>query len=69
LRKIPPETYDWLMEVTPSRGYKLGVRLYPISLDDVRRTLAYLRENHELYYLVYRLMLKGELRLSHTIAG
>jgi intergrase/recombinase len=67
MRKIPPETYGWLMEVVPSRSYKLDVRPYPISLDDVKRTLVYLGENHELYYLVYRLMLEGGLRLSHTL--
>jgi intergrase/recombinase len=67
MRKIPPETYGWLMEVVPSRSYKLDVRPYPISLDDVKRTLVYLRENHELYYLVYRLMLESGLRLSHTL--
>ena len=31
LRRIPPETYGWLMEVVPSRSYKLDVRPYPIS--------------------------------------
>jgi len=67
MRNIPPETYGWLMEVVPSRSYKLDVRPYPISLDDVKRTLAYLRESHELYYLIYRLMLEGGLRLSHAL--
>ena len=67
LRRIPPETYGWIMEVVPSRGYKLDVRPYPINPEDVKRTLAYLRERHELYYLVYRLMLEGGLRLSHTL--
>jgi intergrase/recombinase len=55
------------MEVVPSRSYKLDVRPYPINPEDVKRTLAYLREHHELYYLVYRLMLEGELRLSHAL--
>jgi len=67
LRKIPPETYGWLMEVVPSRGYRLDVRTYPINLEDVSKTLATLREEHELYYLVYRLMLEGGLRLSHAL--
>jgi len=67
MRRIPPETYGWIMEVVPSRSYKLDVRPYPINLDDVKRTLAYLRESHELYHLVYRLMLEGGLRLSHAI--
>jgi intergrase/recombinase len=67
MRKIPPETYGWLMEVVPSRSYRLDVRSYPINLEDVAETLRYLKENHELYYLIYRLMLEGGLRLSHTL--
>jgi intergrase/recombinase len=67
MRRIPPETYGWLMEVVPSRSYRLDVRPYPINPEDVKRTLAYLRERHELYYLVYRLMLEGDLRLSHAL--
>ena len=47
------------MEVVPSRGYRLDVRPYPISLDEVKGTMSYLRERHRLYYLVYRLMLEG----------
>jgi intergrase/recombinase len=66
-RKIPPETYGWLMEVVPSRSYRLDVRPYLINLEDVAKTLKYLESNHELYYLAYRLMLEGELRLSHAL--
>jgi len=66
MRRIPPETYGWLMEIVPSRSYRLDVRSYPIDLNDVVRTLSTLREEHELYYLVYRLMLEGGLRLSHA---
>jgi len=67
LRRVPPETYGWLMEVVPSRGYRLDVRPYPIDLGEVRKAMDYLRESHELYYLVYRLMLEGGLRLSHAL--
>jgi len=67
LRRIPPETYGWLMEVVPSRSYRLDVRPYPISLEEVKKTMEYLREKHKLYYLVYRLMLEGGLRLSHAL--
>jgi intergrase/recombinase len=67
LRRIPPETYGWIMEVVPSRSYKLDVRPYPINLEDVAKTLKYLEENHELYYLIYKLMLEGGLRLSHAL--
>jgi len=67
MRRIPPETYGWLMEIVPSRSYRLDVRSYPIDLNDVVRTLSTLREEHELYYLIYRLMLEGGLRLSHAL--
>jgi intergrase/recombinase len=67
LRRVPPETYGWLMEVEPSRSYKLDVRSYPIGFEDLAKTMNTLRESHELYYLVYRLMLEGGLRLSHAI--
>ncbi len=67
LRRIPPEMYGWLMEVVPSRSYRLDVRRYPISIEDLARTMNTLRESHELYYLVYRLMVEGGLRLSHAI--
>jgi len=67
LRKISPETYGWVMEIVPSRSYKIDVRSYPISIEDLVKTLSVLRDNHELYYLVYRLMLEGGLRLSHAI--
>jgi len=66
-RRIPPETYGWIMEVVPSRSYKLDVRSYPISIEDLARTMKTLRESHELHYLVYRLMLEGGLRLSHAM--
>jgi len=33
----------------------------------VKKTMSYLREKHELYYLEYRLMLEGGLRLSHAL--
>jgi len=53
--------------VVPSRSYKLDVRPYQIDLDDVRKTLQYLQQHHEKYYLLYRLMLESGLRLSHVI--
>jgi len=66
-RAISPETFGWIMEVVPSRSYKLDVRPYQIDLEDVRKTLQYLQQHHEKYYLLYRLMLEGGLRLSHAI--
>jgi intergrase/recombinase len=55
------------MEVVPSRSYRLDVRSYPISIEDLAKTMNTLRESHELYYLVYKLMLEEGLRLSHAI--
>ncbi|MEM1696405.1 MAG: integrase, partial [Desulfurococcaceae archaeon] len=66
-RLVEPEVYGWLMEVVPSRTYKLDVRPYQISLEDVRRTLDYLGKHHELYYVLYRLMLESGARLEHAI--
>jgi intergrase/recombinase len=43
------------------------VRPYQISLDDVIKTMQYLKQHHEKYYLVYRLMIEGEPRLSHAV--
>jgi intergrase/recombinase len=66
-RVISPETFGWIMEVVPSRGYKLDVRPYQINLDDVVKTVQYLKQHYEKYYLIYRLMLEGGLRLSHAV--
>jgi hypothetical protein len=43
MRRIPPETYGWLMEIVPSRSYRVDVRSYPIDLNDVVRILSTLR--------------------------
>jgi intergrase/recombinase len=66
-RRISPEIYGWIMEVVPCRSYRVDVRSYPIDARDVARTLDHLKGNHELYYVVYRLMLEGGLRLSHAL--
>jgi intergrase/recombinase len=67
IRKISPETYGWMMEVVPSRSYKVDVRPYPINMQDLQKTMNFLKKDHEKYYMAYRLMLEGGLRLSHTI--
>jgi intergrase/recombinase len=67
VRRISPETYGWMMEVVPSRSYKVDVRPYPINMQDLQRTMNFLKKDHEKYYIAYRLMLEGGLRLSHTI--
>jgi intergrase/recombinase len=66
-RMISPETFGWIMEVVPSRGYKIDVRPYQISLEDVAKTMHFLKEKHRVYYAIYRLMLEGGLRLSHAL--
>jgi transcriptional regulator with XRE-family HTH domain len=58
-RRISPETYGWIMEIVPSRSYKMDVRPYPINIEDLRRTMDFLRERHRKYYVVYRAMLEG----------
>ncbi|MEM2261625.1 MAG: integrase [candidate division WOR-3 bacterium] len=66
-RIIGPEVFGWIMEVVPSRNYRMDVRPYPISIEDVIKTLDFLKKNHEKYYALYRLMLEGGIRLSHAI--
>ena len=64
---ISPETFGWIMEVVPSRSYRLDVRPYPVELEDVKRTLNYLREHHMVYYTVYRVMLESGARFEHVL--
>ena len=66
-RRISPETFGWIMEVVPSRSYKLDIRPYPISLEDVKKTLEFLREKHRAYYAVYRVMLESGARFEHVL--
>jgi intergrase/recombinase len=66
-RRISPETYGWIMEIVPSRSYKIDVRPYPINIEDLVRTLSTLKRSHRVYYLLYRIMLEGGLRLSHAM--
>jgi len=55
------------MEVVPSRSYKLDVRPYQISLEDLKKTLEFLREKHQLYYTIYRVMLESGARFEHVL--
>jgi len=66
-RRISGETMAWILEVVPSRSYRLDVRPYPIEPSDVRRTVEHLRRSHRLYYAIYRLMLESGARLSHAL--
>jgi len=67
-RKISPETFGWIMEAVPSRSYELDVRPYPINLNDVRKTLEFLKNNHQVHYIVYRVMLESGARVEHVLA-
>ncbi|MEM4971023.1 MAG: integrase [Sulfolobales archaeon] len=66
-RRISPETFGWIMEVVPSRSYKLDVRPYQVDLESVRKTLDFLRERHRVYYVVYRVMLESGARFEHVL--
>ena len=66
-RRISPEIFGWIMEVVPSRSYKLDVRPYPISIEDVRHTLNFLSENHRAYYMIYRVMIESGARYEHVL--
>jgi len=66
-RRISPETFGWLMEVVPSRSYKLDVRPYKIEIEDVGRTLELLKAKHKVYYVVYRAMLESGARFEHIL--
>lgn len=66
-RRISPETFGWIMEVVPSRSYKLDVRPYKIELEDVEKTLVYLKQHHQTYYTIYRVMLESGARFEHVL--
>ena len=66
-RKISPETFGWIMEVVPSRSYRLDVRPYPIKLEDVKRTYSHLKRHHTIYYTIYRAMLESGARFEHVL--
>ena len=50
----------------PSRSYRLDVRPYQVSLEEVKKALQHLQQSHRPYYLLYKLMLEGGLRLLHA---
>jgi len=66
-RKIPIETYGWIMEVVPSRTYENKVRIFKIDLDLFKKTMKFLKEKHELYYLYYLIMYYSGIRLEHVV--
>ena len=66
-RQINPETYGWIMNVVPSRSYRVDIRTYTIDESDVAKTLRFLRKNQRTYYLVYRIMLESGIRYLHAL--
>jgi intergrase/recombinase len=66
-RAVSPEFLGWVLEAVPARTYHMDVRPYSIDEGEVRGTLESLRANHRAYYLIYRLMLEGGLRLEHAL--
>ena len=66
-RKIPGEVYGWIMEVVPSRSWKGDVQYRTIPIEDVIRTLQFLKEHHSKYYAFYRLLLESGIRELHAI--
>ena len=55
------------MEVVPSRSYRLDVRPYKIDLEDVKKTLDYLKQHHQTYYVTYKVMLESSVRYVHVL--
>ncbi len=66
-RRISGETMAWILEVVPNRSYRLDVRLYPINIEELRKTLDFLAQHHVGYYALYRLMLESGARLEHAL--
>jgi len=66
-RRIPLETFGWIMEVVPSRSYSMAVKAYRIDLDLFGKTMEFLKQNYELYYLYYLLMYYSGIRLEHVV--
>ncbi len=65
--KISADTRDWILEIVPGRAFKTGVRPYQISLEDVKRTIEFLKNSKNYYYIVYRLMLESGIRFTHAL--
>ena len=66
-RKIPLETFGWIMEVVSSRTYEGRVRIFKIDVELFKKTMDFLRERHELYYTYYLIMYYSGIRLEHVV--
>ena len=65
--EISHQTLFWILTRVPGRRTEKSPRNPVIDIEKLRRTLSYLRENHERYYLLYRLMLESGLRFEHAL--
>ena len=66
-RRIPLETFGWIMEAVPARRWEKKVKAREINVQHVVESLRYLAEKHELYYLYYILMYYSGARLKHVM--
>jgi intergrase/recombinase len=66
-RRISGETMAWILEVVPSRSYRLDVRVHPVKLEELAKTLEFLRQRHPGYYALYRLLLESGARVEHAL--
>jgi len=66
-RKIPLETFGWIMEAVPARKWKKKVKVREIDVEHVVKSIEFLKERHELYYLYYILMYYSGARLKHAM--
>jgi len=55
------------MEVVASWSHKLDVTPYKIELEDIRRTLEYVRQHHQAYYTIYCVMLETGAMFKHLL--
>ncbi len=67
MQRLDMNQLQWILEIVPSRSYVQGVESYPVTVDDIRKTLEYLVTRHSRYYLVYRLMLESGARFLHVL--
>jgi intergrase/recombinase len=65
--KIPEETYAWIILYVPSRRYPREIRVREYNDHDIIYTFKYLREHHEKYYILYRVLIESGARLEHVL--
>jgi intergrase/recombinase len=65
--EISHQTLFWILTRVPGRRSDKTPRNPVVDVGRLREALKYLRENHEYYYLLYRLMLESGLRFEHAL--